>query len=318
MLPARRFEFVPLWDIAAFFVYAQRRVDCSGCGVKVEKVPWAEGKNHLTTTYAWFLAHWARHLSWKEVGEVFQTSWDNVFRSVKMAVAWGLAHRNLENVTAIDEIAYKKGHKYLTLVYQIDAGCRRLLWIGKEHTQKMLRQFFKEFGKERTARLKFICSDMWKPYLRIVAEMAGQAIHILDRFHIMTQMNKALDKVRAQETRDLKDKGEQPVLTRNRWCILKRPENLTEKQSVKLKELLACNLKTIRAYLLKEDFQRFWQYQKADWVAKFLDDWCKRTMRSRLKPMKKVAKMLCSHRELLRELVPRPGADRPGCCRGSE
>ncbi|GAB6081164.1 ISL3 family transposase [Desulfuromonas carbonis] len=301
-LPVRRFEFVPLWGIAVFFVYSMRRVDCPRCGVKVEKVPWAEGKNHLTTTYAWFLARWARRLSWKEVGDVFQTSWDNVFRSVKMAVAWGLAHRDLENVTAIgiDEIAYKKGHNsYLTVVYQIDAGCRRLLWIGKERTQRTLRQFFKEFGAERTARLRFVCSDMWKPYLQIVAAAAEKALHILDRFHIMSQMNKALDKVRAQETRELRAKGEQPVLTRSRWCILKRPENLTDKQGVKLKELLACNLKTIRAYLLKEDFQRFWQYQRAAWAARFLDEWCRRTMRSRIQPMKQVAKMLRSHRELL-------------------
>lgn len=301
VLPQRRFEFVPLWGIPVFFLYAMRRVNCPRCGIKVERVPWAEGKNHLTTTYAWFLARWARRLSWKEVGEVFQTSWDNVFRSVKMAVAWGLAHRNLENVTAIgiDEIAWKKGHKYLTLAYQIDAGCRRLLWVGKERTQRTLRQFFKEFGEERTARLRFICSDMWKPYLKVVAEVAEGALHILDRFHIMSQMNKALDKVRAQETRELKAKGEQPILTRSRWCILKRPQNLTDKQSIKLKELLACNLRTIRAYLLKEDFQRFWQYQRAGWAAKFLDDWCRRTMRSRIQPMKQVAKMLRSHRELL-------------------
>jgi transposase len=267
----------------------------------VEKVPWAEGKNHLTTPYAWFLARWARRLPWKEVSEIFQTSWDTVFRSVQMAVAWGLAHRDLESITAlgIDEIAWKKGHKYLTLAYQIDTGCRRLLWIGKERTQRTLRKLFKEFGKERIARLRFIGSDLWKPYLQVVAEMAGGALHILDRFHIMSQMNKALDKVRAQETRELKTKGEEPVLTRSRWCLLKRPENLTEKQGVKLKELLACNLKTIRAYLLKEGFQPFWQYQRAAWAGKFLDNWCHRTMRSRIQPMKHVAKMLRSHRGLL-------------------
>ena len=215
VLPERRFEFVPLWGIAVFFLYAMRRVDCPCCGVKVERVPWAVGKNHLTTTYAWFLARWAKRLSWKEVGEVFQTSWENVFRSVKMAVAWGLANRDLENVTAIgiDEIAWKRGHKYLTLVYQIDGGCRRLLWVGKERTQKTLRQFFKEFGQERSARLKFICSDMWKPYLRIVAEVAGQALHVLDRFHIMTHVSKAIDQVRAKEAKGLKAQGQQPVLT---------------------------------------------------------------------------------------------------------
>jgi transposase len=300
-LPVRRFQFVPLWGIAVFFLYGLRRVDCPRCGVKVERVPWSQGKNHMTTTFSWFLAHWAKRLSWKETAGAFQTTWDNVFRSVKMAVTWGLGHRNLENVTSIgiDEISWKKGPKYLTMVYQIDIGCRRLLWIGRERTQKTLRAFFEELGPEATARLRFICSDMWKPYLRIVAELAGQAVHVLDRFHIMSQVGKAIDKVRAQEAKQLKAQGGQPVLTNSRWCLLKRPENLTDKQTVKLKELLSCNLKTVRAYLLKEDLQRLWSYATPGWAGRFLDEWCQRTMRSRIDPMKKIAKMLRNHWELL-------------------
>ena len=300
-LAPRRFEFVPLWGIAVFFLYAMRRVNCPVCGIKVEKIPWAEGKRHLTTTYAWFLARWARRLSWKEVAIVFQTSWENVFRSVKMAVEWGLSRRDLENVAAIgiDEIAWKKGHKYLTLVYQIDSGCKRLLWVGKERTARTLRQFFKEFGEERTKKLRFVCSDMWKPYLRIVAEIAGQAMHIIDRFHVMVHFGKAIDKVRANEARELKAKGKEPVLTGSRWCLLKRPENLTDRQTVRLKDLLAINLKTVRAYLLKEDFQRFWEYLSPSWAGCLLDEWCARAMRSRITPMKKVAKMLRTHREPL-------------------
>jgi transposase len=301
-LKERRFEFVPLWGIAVFFLYARRRVDCPDCGIKVERIPWAEGKNHLTTTYAWFLAKWAKHLSWKEVADAFQTKWDNVFRSVKMAVAWGLANRNLDNITAIgiDEICWKKkGSKFLTLVYQIDNGCKRLLWIGKDRTKKTLVSFFDEFGPDRSSLLRFVCTDMWKPYLQVVAEKASKAINILDRFHIMSHMNKAIDKVRATEFKALKIKGKQAILTGSRWCLLKRPENCTEKQAVKLKELVAINLKTVRAYLLKEDFQQFWNYKRAGWAAKFLDQWCKRTMRSRIDPMKKIAKMLRSHRRLI-------------------
>ncbi len=154
-------------------------------------------------------------------------------------------------------------------------------------------------AEERTAALTFICSDMWKPYLRIIARMAGGAVNVLDRFHIASHMNKAIDEVRAKETKDLKAKGKEPVLKNSRWCLLKRPENLTEKQVVKLRDLLECNLKTVRAYLLKEDFQFFWEYRSPAWAGKFLDAWCTRTMRSRLKPMKKVSKMLRSHRELL-------------------
>lgn len=300
-LPCRRFEFVPLWGIAVFFLYAMRRVDCPICGIKVEAVPWAQGKNRLTTSYAWFLARWSKRLSWKEVADIFHTSWDSVVRSVKMAVAWGLDHRNLEGITAIgiDEIAWKKGPKFATLVYQLDNGAKRLLWIGRDRTAKTLLRFFDWFGENRSDALRFVCTDMWKPYLRIVAEKACKAVNVLDRFHIATHMNKAIDDVRAKEAKELKAKGKEPILTHSRWCLLKRPDNLTEQQDVKLKELLACNLKTIRAYLLKEDFQFFWNYNSPAWAGKFLDKWCARTMRSRLKPMKKVAKMLRSHRELL-------------------
>jgi transposase len=219
-----------------------------------------------------------------------------------MAVAWGLANRNLDNITAIgiDEICWrKKGSKFLPLVYQIDNGGKRLLWIGKDRTKKTLVSFFDEFGPDRSSMLRFICTDMWKPYLQVVAEKASQAINVLDRFHIMSHMNKAIDKVRATEFKALKVKGKQAILTGSRWCLLKRPENCTEKQAVKLKELVAINLKTVRAYLLKEDFQRFWDYKSVGWAAKFLDQWCKRTMRSRIDPMKKIAKMLRSHRSLI-------------------
>ena len=152
MLPARRFEFVPLWGLAVFLVYAMRRVACPRCGVKVETVPWAAGKHQLTDTYAWFLARWAGRLSWKEVAEVFQISWEKVFRSVDMAVEWGRAHQELSGVRAIgiDEVAWQRGPRFLTLVSQIDAGCRRLLWVGQERRVKTLLGFFRWFGPARS------------------------------------------------------------------------------------------------------------------------------------------------------------------------
>lgn len=300
-LPERRFEFVPLWQIAVFLVYAMRRVECPTCGVKVEQVPWCDGKNQLTTTYRWFLAGWARRLSWKGVAEAFGTTWQNVFRSVKHAVWWGLDHRTLDGITAIgvDEVQWQKGHKYLTLVYQIDSGCKRLLWIGQDRTAKSFLRFFRMLGKARSSKLKFVCSDMWKAYLKVIAKKASQAVHVLDRFHIMQKMNKAIDEVRASEARQMKAEGYEEILKHSRWCLLKRPENLTEKQTVKLSELLKYNLRSVRAHLLREDFQRFWEYVSPGWAGKFLDQWCTRTMRSRIEPMKKVARTLRTHRELI-------------------
>jgi transposase len=220
---------------------------------------------------------------------------------VEWAVQWGLEHRELSNVRSIgvDEVLWHRGHKYLTVVYQIDSECKRLLWVGKDRTVKTLLRFFRAFGRERSTQLNFICSDMWKPYLKVIEKKASRAIHVLDRFHITMHMNKAIDEVRAKETRELKSKGLMPVLTHSRWCLLKRPENLTAKQEIKLADLLRYNLKAIRSYLLKEDFQFFWEYVSPYWAGVFLDRWCKQTMLSKIEPMKKVARMIRSHRELL-------------------
>ncbi len=300
-LPLRRFEFVPLWQIAVFFVYAMRRVDCRRCGVTVEQVPWGEGKCTLTTSFRWFLARWAKRLCWQEVADAFWVSWEDVFRSVKHAVSWGLAHRDMSGIEAIgvDEIQWHRGHHYLTLVYQIDEGMKRLLWIAQDRTEQSLRGFFQMLSEEVRLAIRFVCSDMCRAYLNVIAEQLSQAVHVLDRFHIMKKMNEAIDEVRRDEARRLKQDGYEPVLTNSRWCLLKRPENLTDKQTVKLAELLRYNLRSVRSYLLREDFQRFWEYTSAGWAGKFLDQWCTRTLRTRIEPMKKVVATLCEHRDLI-------------------
>jgi len=300
-LPPRRFEFVPLWGIAVNFVYAMRRVNCPECGVKVERVPWADGKSSMTTEYRWFLARWARRMCWKDVAEVFRVSWDRVYEAVKHAVSWGLAHRDRDQIEAIgvDEVQWRRGHQYQTVVYQLDEGQKRLLWVGPDRKAKTLLRFFRFLGKGRTGRLQFICSDMWRAYLKVIAKKAPQAIHVLDRFHIMQRMSKAIDQVRAAEAKQLKQDGYEPVLTGTRWLLLKRPENLTDKQAVKLQEILQYNLKSVRSHLMKEDFQRFWEYWSPTWAGKFLDQWCTRAMRSRIEPMKKIARMLRSKRDLI-------------------
>jgi hypothetical protein len=106
-LSPRPFQFVRLWNIAVFFVYAMRRVDCATCRVPVERVPSDEGKEHLTPSYRWFLARWAKRLSWKETANAFSTTWDNVSCSVNHAVELSPAHRDLSGIEdiGVDAIA---------------------------------------------------------------------------------------------------------------------------------------------------------------------------------------------------------------------
>ena len=150
-LPERRFEFIPLWGFLVFFLYRMRRVDRRRCGdVVVEEVPWGDGKRQLTRAYMLFPALWARKLSWQETAEAFRTSWDKVCDAVEYVVGWGLEHRTLEPIRAIgvDEIQYAKGHKYLTLVYQIDQGLIRLLRVCKKRTIESFRGSFTVIGDQ--------------------------------------------------------------------------------------------------------------------------------------------------------------------------
>jgi transposase len=169
-LTQRHWRFVPLWGMPTWFLYAPRRVECPEHGVVVEHIPWSEGKRPLTTAMMGFLARWARRLSWRETAAVFDTSWEAVYASVEWFVQWGLAHRCLEGIRSIgiDEIHRGKGKRasnFLTVIYQIDSGCRRLLWVGRGRTQATLRQGLAALGPSVVAGVRFVCSDMWKPYL---------------------------------------------------------------------------------------------------------------------------------------------------------
>ena len=298
----RQFEFIPLWNIPVYFHYRMRRVDCKSCGVRVEQVPWAEGKSPVTKPFALFLARWARKLNWTETATSFCTTWDTVYRSVRQMVEYGLAHRNLDGITAmgVDEIQYGKGHRYLTLVYQINAGMRRLLFVERERKAKTLLRFFRDFGKDRCAKLQFVCSDMWRPYIKVIAKKVPHALHILDRFHIVQNLGKAINKIRAAEVKELIQEGyDEEVLKHTKYCFLKNEENLTDKQKTKLADVLQYDLKSVRAYLLKESFQLFWNYKSPYWAEWYLKKWCTRAMRSRLEPIKDFVRMLRRHHPLM-------------------
>jgi len=303
-LEERRWLFVPLWGIMVHFFYAPRRVECAEHGVGVEHIPWSQGKRPVTTAMRGFLARWARRLSWRETARAFQTSWEAVYHSVEWFVEWGLTHRQLEEVHSIgvDEIHWgqgKRADQFLTVIYQIDRHCRRLLWVGRRRTQATLRRGLKELGPQVISGLRYVCSDMWQPYLRVMAQKAGQALHILDRFHIVQHLNQAVDEVRRAESTRLRGKPLADRLKKMRWKLLRRGSRVRGQARVKLWGLLESKLATGRAWDLKECFEYFWHYKSIYWAGGFLDYWTERAMRSRLEPMKRVARMLRKHEKLL-------------------
>ena len=284
----RTWLHVPLWGICIFLKYRPRRVRCSHCGIRVEKYPWAEGKSPMTTALINILARWCQLLPIETVATMYGLHWNTVFTAVKRAVNYGLERRDISGVLyiGIDEISRRKGQKYLTNVYDLEK--KILLWSGKDRTEETLRTFFRQCSKEVLANIKGVCCDMWEPYAKVVKEFVPHAIFVFDKFHIVQHLSKAVDAVRIEEDRELK-KEKSDLLTKSRYIFLKNPSNLTEKQENRLSELIKINLKTIKCYLLKEEFRGLWECRSKEEAARFIKSWFWRATHSRLKPVRDFA-----------------------------
>lgn len=297
----RLFQFLHLFHWAVVLSYPMRRVQCPRCGTaKVEEVEWSEGKSPLTIALRAFVSRWAKELPVQKVSEIFGVSWRGIYESAQWSVEWGLKHRVLGRVEAvgIDEIQIAKGHSYMTVAYQVDQGRRRLLAIARDRTEKSLKACLRSLGAKCCRGIKVACTDMWKPYLKVVREKLPGAMNILDRFHVMSNFNKVVDEIRASESRERAKQG-CDVLRHSRYTLLKRPENLTEKQRLQLETLLKTPLKTMKVYRLRESFQALWDLVGAEAAQWFLQRWCNRAMRSEIPKVKKFAKTLKRHEPLI-------------------
>lgn len=297
MRKTRHFRHVPMWGYPVFFVYSPRRVRCRACGaIRVEHMPWASGKRRQTAAFSCFIATWARLLPWQEVARLFNCAWGTVASAVEFVVNHGLKHRDLSDVVliGIDEISRKKGHHYLTNVYDLSKG--KLIWSGQGRTKDTLRDFFAFLGKERASQIKGICCDMWQPYIDIVKEYAPQATLVFDKFHIVRHLMEAVDKVRREEIYE-KGREHKDLMKNTRYIWLKNPWNLTDNQRIRFSGLEKLNLKINRAYLLKESFRNLWAYKTMHWASKYLKKWFWWATHSRLKPLRDFAWLIRRHEE---------------------
>jgi len=296
-LKPRRWKHVPLWGIPVTLKFAPARVTCATCGeVRVAAMPWCQGKCRLSVGLIWLLAAWCKLLAWDQVAKLFGVHWNTVATAVRQAVAYGLEHREIGGVLyiGIDELSRRKGHVYVTNVY--DLTTRKLLWSGEGRSQATLRAFFEEYGSDLQQTVKGVCCDMWQPYIDMIKEHLPEATMVFDKFHVIQHLLQAVDQVRRDEARELKKKNPE-LLKRTRYIWLKNPENLTDKQRARLGHLEKLNLRSNRAYLLKESFRELWNYRHKGWARRFLKKWFWWATHSRLKPMRDFAWMLRRHEE---------------------
>ena len=296
-LQPRSWRHAPLWGIPVTLAYAPARVSCTKCGkVRVEAIPWSQGKSRLSVGLIWMLSDWCKLLPWQQVARLFGVHWSTVATAVRQAVAYGLAHRQMGKMLyiGIDELSRRKGHVYVTNVYDLQQ--KRLVWSGPGRSQETLRAFFMEHGAALRHEIKGVCCDMWQPYIEIIKEQLPHAVMVYDRFHIVQQLLRAVDEVRREEAIELK-KTNPDLLKRTRYLWLKNVENLTDMQRSRFSYLERLNLRSHRAWLLKESFRELWEHTTKPKARCFLRKWFWWATHSRLKPIRDFAWTIKRHME---------------------
>ena len=282
-----------------------RRLRCPDHGVVVEAVPFARPGSNLTRDLDDLLAWLATRMDKTSVARLCRVSWRSVGRACERVVATELDDHRLDGLfrIGVDEISWRKHHKYLTLVVDHDRG--KVIWGAKGKDALTLDAFFDELGPERSSQLSAISMDLGPAYLKSVKAEghAPQAVVCADPFHLVSLVGDALDEVRRDlwnQLRRLPDDRWAKDFKGARWALLKNPEDLTAAQKAQLKRLRRTRGGIWRAYEMKEQFRAILAGDLSrEEAARLLDRWCSRASRSRLTPFVKVAKTMRQRRELI-------------------
>jgi len=282
-----------------------RRLRCPTHGVVVEAVPFARPGAHLTRDLDDLLAWLATRMDRTAVARLCRVSWRTVGRACERVVATELDPDRLDGLfrIGVDEISWRKHHKYLTLVVDHDRG--RVIWGAKGRDAKTLDAFFDELGPDRSAQLSAVSMDLGPAFLKSVRAEghAPQAVVCADPFHLVKLVSEALDEVRRElwnQLRRLPDDRWAKDFKGSRWALLKNPEDLTDAQAAQLARIRRSGGGIARAYEMKEQFRAILAGdltgEEAD---ELLDRWCTRASRSRLEPFVKVAKTMRQRRDMI-------------------
>ena len=293
----RRWKDLYMRDKPLWIVYQPYRVQCPVCGIRVEKVPWAPRHSRVTTALAKAVGILAKDQSWSKVAKHFDLNWKTVAQIIRWLVSYGILHRKRKplHLLGIDEVSRKKGQSYITVVYDLERS--ELIWVSEGRKEQALDIFFAWLGKRRCRTITAVSMDMWAPYVASVRSNAPRAVIVFDRFHLVKHLNEAVDEVRKRMMRKIYTKEGTISVKGSRYIWLKNPWNLNDKEHETLKSMLQMNLPIVRAYLLKEAFQRVWDYRSVGWARRMLKQWFWWATHSRLKPMRNFAYLLRRHEE---------------------
>lgn len=291
--PERRWRHLDTCQYQTILHAEPPRSECPEHGVKVIRLPWAEASSRFTALFEALAIEWLKAASQKAVAGLLQLSWDEIHGILERAVKRGLERRQAEvvNQIGVDEKAFRKGHSYLTMVNDLDRS--RVLYVAEDRKQSSLDGFWKTLTTEQVDGIEAVAMDMWDPYLESVREHLPEAERkiVFDKFHVAKHLGEALDKVRRKEHKTLKAAGDDR-LTGTRYDWLRNPVAMEPKDRKEFAELRKSELKTARAWALKETAMSLYGYIYERPARKHFRWWYNWATRSRLQPMIEVARMM--------------------------
>jgi transposase len=269
------------------------RVDCPQHGVKVVRVPWAEPHSRFTALFERLVIEWLHETSQSAVAGRMGLSWDEVHGIMDRAVKRGLARRQAGPIVhlGVDEKSFRKGHRYATIVNDLDQGC--VLYVAKDRKQTSLDGFWGTITPAQKEGIQAVAMDMCDAYESSVRKHLpnGQQKIVFDKFHVAKQLGEAVDRVRRAENKVLKAEGDERLVgTKYDW--LRNPKNFAADQWREFAELRKSKLKTARAWVLREQAMVLWDYKYEGAARNHFLWWYRWATHSRLKPMIEKAKML--------------------------
>jgi transposase len=294
----RRFRTLPIGSRATFVVLPIPRVECQACGVMRQvKVPFADARRSYTNSFERYALELGRRMTIRDVAKHLGVSWDMIKDIQKRDLSRRFAKPKLKHLRqiAIDEISIAKGHRYLTVVLDLESGA--VVFVGDGKGAKALKPFWKRLRGSK-AKIEAVAMDMSPAYREAVSTHLPAAKIVFDRFHVMKLFNEKLSDLRRALHREATDVMQEKVLKGTRWLLLKASEDLDKEkdEKKKLEEALALNKSLAVAYYLKEDLRQFWEQPGKKFATLFLDGWIKRAESSGIKMLHQMAKTLASHR----------------------
>lgn len=286
-------------DSCQFLTYLHAsppRIACPEHGVRQVNMPWAEAGSRFTTMFEALAIHILQAANVKNAAQILRITWDQAWHLMERAVVRGRAAKGsaLPRKMGIDEKAIAKGHHYMTLVCDLEAAT--VEYIGEGRTEESLASYFEAFERKQRAGIEAISLDMWPAYIGACMDKVPHAEDkmVFDRFHIMQHVGNGVDRVRKQEHKLLLQQGDD-TLTRSKYLWLYSPANMPAAAKERFEQIRHGNLKTARAWALKESLREMWSYHSMGWAKRFWQRWYFWATHSRLAPMIEKARLIERH-----------------------